>query len=255
MRIRILGCSGGIGLGLRTTSILIDNHILIDAGTGVGDLTIGELKGIEHVFLTHSHLDHIAGLPLFLDSVFDARLGNPVTIHARDETIAALRENIFNGVIWPDFESLPTPQNPVLRFSPMMPGERVELEACALRAVDVHHSVPSLGFCIEHNDRVFAFSGDTMTNQSLWQVLNEYPHLDTLVMEVSFPNRQAELAHKAGHYCPATLAEDLKNLRHQPQTWVTAMKPGAEDEILSEVLQAMPGRGIRRLRRGDVIDF
>jgi ribonuclease BN (tRNA processing enzyme) len=65
MRIRILGCSGGIGgRQFRTTSILVDNDILIDCGTGVADLSIAELAQVDHVFLTHSHMDHIACLPL-----------------------------------------------------------------------------------------------------------------------------------------------------------------------------------------------
>ena len=255
MRVRILGCSGGIGLGLRTTSILVDNHILIDAGTGVGDLTVGELKGIRHVFLTHSHLDHIAGLPLFLDSVFDDVMEQPITVYARAETIAALREHVFNWVLWPDFETLPSAESPMLRFEVLQPGERVMFEACALRAVDVHHSVPSLGYCIEREGAVFAFSGDTKTNASLWALLNDYNNVDTLIMEVSFPDEQAELADKAGHYTPATLAADLKNLKHEPEIWVTAMKPGAEDEIFSEVLRAMPERRVKRLRRGDVFDL
>lgn len=255
MRVRILGCSGGIGLGLRTTSILVDNHILIDAGTGVGDLTVGELRGIRHVFLTHSHLDHIAGLPLFLDSVFDDLMEQPITVYARAETIAALRQHVFNWVLWPDFESLPSPESPMLKFVTLQPGERIGFDDCSLRAVDVHHSVPSLGYCIERGDRVFAFSGDTKTNATLWQLLNDYNEVDTLVMEVSFPNDQAELAEKAGHYCPATLAADLVNLEHQPEIWITAMKPGAEDEIFAEALEAMPDRTIKRLRRGDVFDL
>jgi ribonuclease BN (tRNA processing enzyme) len=72
MKVRVLGCSGGIGgYHLRTTSMLVDHDILIDAGTGVADLSLAELALIDHVFLTHSHLDHIASLPLLIDSVSD----------------------------------------------------------------------------------------------------------------------------------------------------------------------------------------
>ena len=233
MRVRILGCSGGIGLGLRTTSILVDDHILIDAGTGVGDLTIGELKLIQHVFLTHSHLDHVAGLPLFLDSVFDDLVGRPLTVYARAETIAALREHMFNGVIWPDFEALPSADQPVLRFQTIAPGDRIELEACSMRAVDVHHSVPSLGFCIEYGQRVFAFSGDTMTNEGLWPVLNAYPSLDVLVMEVSFPNNEQRLATDSGHHTPQTLAKELLKYK-APQDLATMLyhiKPPFQSEV------------------------
>ena len=69
MQIKILGCSGGIGGDLHTTSMLVDNDILIDAGTGVGDLTMDELLMINHIFITHSHLDHIAFIPLLLDTM------------------------------------------------------------------------------------------------------------------------------------------------------------------------------------------
>ena len=46
MQLKVLGCSGGIGGSLRTTSCLLDHDILIDAGTGVGDLTLAELKDL-----------------------------------------------------------------------------------------------------------------------------------------------------------------------------------------------------------------
>ena len=255
MRIQVLGCSGGIALGLRTTSLLLNDHILIDAGTGLGDLTIGEQRKIRHIFLTHSHLDHVAGLPLFLDTVFDDLLEEPLTVYARAETIEALKAHIFNWVIWPDFTQLPDAENSVVRFHELAPGDRIELDELAVRAVDVHHSVPSLGYCIEEGERVFAFSGDTMTNATLWPVLNAYPSLDVLVMEISFPNAMAELAERSKHYTPATLAQDLENLRHNPAIWVTAMKPGAEDEIFAEIRSALPGRKLKRMQRGDIFEL
>ncbi len=107
MQIRILGCSGGISGELRTTSLLVDDDILIDAGTGVGDMTLAEMAGIRHIFVTHSHLDHIAGIPLMVDSIF-SQISEPVVIHASAATIAALRNHIFNWTIWPDFTVLPT---------------------------------------------------------------------------------------------------------------------------------------------------
>ncbi|MDP3228082.1 MAG: MBL fold metallo-hydrolase, partial [Acidovorax sp.] len=104
MKVRVLGCSGAIAKDCRTTSFLIGENILIDAGTGVGDLTLEEMSKIDHVFLTHSHLDHIAALPLMLDAVSSLR-GTPVEVHALPATIAALQAHVFNNVIWPDFSS------------------------------------------------------------------------------------------------------------------------------------------------------
>ena len=102
MKVRVLGCSGAIAQGCRTTSFLINHNILIDAGTGVGDLTLEEMRRIDHVFLTHSHLDHVAALPLMLDAVSSLR-NHPVQVHALPATIAALQAHVFNNTIWPDF--------------------------------------------------------------------------------------------------------------------------------------------------------
>ena len=44
MKVKVLGCSGGIGGNLRTTGFLVDHDILIDAGTGVSDLLMPKLN-------------------------------------------------------------------------------------------------------------------------------------------------------------------------------------------------------------------
>ena len=102
MKVRVLGCSGAIAKDCKTTSFLLDGDILIDAGTGLGDLTLDEMRRIEHVLLTHSHLDHVAALPLMVDAVGASR-ARPLQIHGLPETIHALKAHIFNDVIWPDF--------------------------------------------------------------------------------------------------------------------------------------------------------
>ena len=102
MKLRILGCSGGIGGDLRTTSMLLDDDVLIDAGTGVGDLSIGALAAIDHIFLTHSHMDHVACVPFVADTVGWLR-EKPITVHATRATLDILKEHLFNWKLWPDF--------------------------------------------------------------------------------------------------------------------------------------------------------
>ena len=255
MRLRILGCSGGIGSGGKTSAILVDDDILIDSGTGVSDLNLNELDAIRHVFLTHSHLDHIAGLPLFLDTVFENRSDRAIQVYALKETVAALGQHIFNWVIWPDFTELPRPEAPVMRYAPIQAGDVVTLGRRRVQAVAVSHSVPSLGYCVADGERVVAFSGDTATNETLWPVLNAYPNLDALIIEVSFANSQEDLARRSGHYCPRTLAEDILRLQHSPAIWVTAMKPGYEETIFAEVVAALEGYQVQRLRMGDVLQL
>lgn len=253
MRIRVLGCSGGIGAGARTSAMLIDNDVLIDAGTGIGDLDLSDLDSIRHVFLTHAHLDHIAGLPMLADRVFDENFETPLTVYAREETLRAVQEHLFNGVIWPDFALLPTPQNPMLRYHVCSPGDTVTIDHRDFFAVDVMHSVPSLGFTVQNSGGAFAVSGDTKTNETLWPVLNACDDLRVLVIEVSFPDEMQDLATDSGHYTPRTLTDDLRRLRHEPEIWLTGMKPGEEDTIYEQVKQAAPGKNIRMLSRGTIL--
>ena len=131
MNIRILGCSGSIARDCRTTSFLLDDDVLIDAGTGVGDLTLDELARIDHILLSHSHLDHVLGVPLLADSVMRRRNGRgPIQVHALPETLQVLRQHLFNDQLWPDFTRLPTAVRPVLKLKPLAVGDRLTLGAC-----------------------------------------------------------------------------------------------------------------------------
>ena len=253
MRIRILGCSGGIGAGSLTSAMLIDDDVLIDAGTGIGDLALEDLDSIRHVFLPHAHLDHVAGLPMLVDRVFDENVARPITVYAREETLSAIQEHLFNGVIWPDFAKLPSAEKPMLRYRVCSPGDTIQIEHRDFHAVDVMHSVPSLGYTVQNSGGAFAVSGDTKTNETLWPVLNACDDLKVLVIEVSFPDKMESLATESGHYCPRTLARDLERLQHNPDIWLTGMKPGEEDAILEQVTRAVPDRNIQMLSRGTVL--
>ena len=235
--------------------MLIDNDVLIDAGTGIGDLELSDLDSIRHVFLTHAHLDHVAGLPMLVDHLFDENFDEPITVYAREETLRAVKDHLFNGVIWPDFTCLPSPENPMLRWHVTGPGDTIRVGQRSFYAVDVMHTVPSLGYTVQNADGAFAVSGDTKTNETLWPVLNACAELKVLVIEVSFPDEFEELAVEAGHYTPRTLTADLQRLRHEPEIWLTGMKPGEEDRIFKQVVKAAPDKNIRMLSRGTVIDL
>ncbi|WP_018870433.1 MULTISPECIES: MBL fold metallo-hydrolase [unclassified Thioalkalivibrio] len=235
LSVRILGASGGIGPGRRTTSILIDRDILIDAGSGVGDLELEELQAIRHVFLTHSHLDHVAFLPLLIDTVFRVD-APPVTVHALPETLEALQRHIFNWVIWPDFTALPSPEQPALRFRPLDAGEQMDIDGRSVTALPAMHTVPAVGYSVSRPDAgAFAFSGDTTSTRGLWQTLNALPRLDLLMIETGLPDEMDHLAGATRHYTPLQLARDLDHLRHRPRIAVTHLKPGYEQTIREQL--------------------
>lgn len=254
MKLRVLGCSGGISNLHKTTALMLDDDILIDAGTGVGSLTLDEMAHIRHVFLTHSHLDHVACLPLMLDSVFD-QLPGPVTVHGHPKTLQALRDHIFNNTIWPDFSRLPSPEHPVLHYEPFEPGETIELDGRRLLAIKVNHTVPAMAYRVEVASGAFAFSGDTTTNDTLWPALDALPPVKLLILETAFPDADQALSKMARHYCPKLLAEDLEKLVQRPPIYLSHPKPGDEAVIFEQLRQHLPDRELHRLCPGDVFEL
>lgn len=252
MQVRILGASGGATNHLKTTSLLVDDDLLIDAGTGVDELTLEEMARVRHIFLTHSHLDHVAGVALMCDMIFDSSPTAAITVHAREETIAALKEHVFNWVMWPDFGRLPNPERPLLRYDVMCPGDRVEIGSRSLEMIGVNHAVPAAGYRVACDTGAFAFSGDTTTNDGFWDALNRHPDLDLLFVESAFANEDLALSRMARHYTPRLLAEDLRKLRHRPDVYITHLKPGAEPVILDQCRSELAGRDVRPLCGGQV---
>lgn len=251
MRLRVLGCSGGIGVDRRTTSLLVDDDILIDAGSGVGNLSLDEMGKIAHVFLTHSHLDHFAFLPLLVDTMFPV-IQSPIVIHGQAATLQALKDHVFNWSIWPDFAKLPNAQNPVMRYEVMKPGDVVQMGARSFQMIEVNHIVPCVGYRVAASSGgVFAFSGDTTTNDTLWAALNAHARLDILLVEAAFPNAEEELSKVSRHYTPSMLAADLVKLKHHPKIFISHPKPGQESTIFRECRSAMPALDINPLSGGE----
>jgi glyoxylase-like metal-dependent hydrolase (beta-lactamase superfamily II) len=262
MKVRILGCSGAISQGCRTTSFLIDGHVLIDAGTGVGDLTLDEMRRIDHVFLTHSHLDHVAALPLLLDAVSSMREA-PVQVHALTATLAALQAHIFNNVIWPDFSRIPHPSAPFLEYSALAVGQVLNVAGLDIEVLPAIHTVPSAGYALRGRTGWWVFSGDTAPNPAFWHRINDLP-VAMLVIETAFSNREGALAERSLHLSPQTLADgfDLLSPQKSFPIYISHTKPTETGLILDEICRsgrADPGaaahRDIHWLQVGDEFDL
>ncbi len=263
MKVRVLGCSGAIAKDCRTTSFLIDGDVLVDAGTGVGDLTLEEMKGIDDVFITHSHLDHVAALPLMIDAIA-SQLVKPVKIHALAGTIAALRTHIFNNVIWPDFSRIPTPQAPFISFHEISVGQTLEINGKRIEVLPAVHTVPAVGFAVSAGKGCWVFTGDTERNPAFWRRINQLD-VAALVIETAFSNREKELARRSLHLSPHALAQELDCIEKGKRfpIFITHTKPADTDLIMAEIQkfdQTQPfglnvSHDIRWLRVGQEFDL
>lgn len=254
MKIKILGCSGGIGSGRHTTCLMVDDDILIDAGSGITSLSLEQLEAVEHVFITHAHLDHVLGLPLLLDSVGDRR-GRPVKVHALPEVLEVLSAHLFNWHLWPDFRAIPTIDSPWMEFEPLPLGAQVELGGRTLSALPAKHIVPACGLRIRTASGSLAFTGDTTHSDALVDALNAIPDLRHLIIETSFENELAEVARVSMHHWPDSLAAELRQLSVRPQVWITHLKPGNETPIMEELTAAAPEWNLQALQQGQVIEI
>jgi len=254
MKIRILGCSGGIGGDQYTTALLLDDDILIDAGTGVGRLSIEALARIDHVFITHSHLDHIASIPLMVDTVGRMR-DKPLVLHATAATLSILRGHIFNWEIWPDFSRIPNPVAPYMRYETIAIGKPVQIGERRITALPANHVVPAVGYQLDNGVTSLVYTGDTTANDALWEILNGIDNLRYLIIETAFSNQEREIAVLSKHLCPSMLQEELRKLKRPVEIYITHLKPGEDALIMREIEACIGEYQPRRLVNDQVFEF
>ena len=256
---RVLGCSGSIARGCRTTAFLLDEDILIDAGTGVAELGLSELVAIDDIFLTHSHLDHVLSVPLLADSVMRRRAGRPpVQVHALPETLDILRRHVFNDLVWPDFTRIPSSQQPVLCLQPLQLGQvlRIGTQQRCIEVLPARHTVPAVGYAVQGAAGPAAawwvYTGDTGPNPALWAALAGRT-IGHLVIELAFPEADRQVAVDSQHHCPSSLAAELAPLPPGIQVLLTHIKPGELDTVLRDIAGRLPGLSLSALEAGQQI--
>ena len=272
MQINVLGCSGGIDTNTRTTSFLLNNDTLIDAGTGVCDLSLPMQTSIRQVFITHAHFDHLAGLPFLVESLsrhcHNCHKENlsPLKVYALDCVLSDLRQHIFNNHIWPDFTRLPSPEQPTIELIPITVGSKVALpNGCTVEAIAAIHNVPTVGYAVHKSGQTWVFTGDTSPNPLLWQYINQLPsqgqRLRWLVAETTFSSDKQDLAALTGHYTPRSLRQDMQHLQTGGfDIYLSHLKPCNRTAILQDMdeLQALAytkNCNLHLLTRGHIFDI
>lgn len=254
MRLEVLGCAGGIGDGANTVAYLVDGDVLIEAGTGVGRLTRSAMARIDHVFLTHGHLDHICMLPMLIDAGRSGRT-DPVVVHALPATVETLQNHVFNWALWPDFTSIPSATAPLVRFQAHDIGDTVAIGNRRFTLLPATHTVPTAGLLLDSGTASVALSGDTTVCLPFWEIIGKTENLDSLIVEMSYHDGNADLAKRAGHLCPSMLAPRLAGLKRPATVHLVHVKPADAERIAREIAGIGGIHTVRLMEEGQLLVF
>lgn len=251
MQLRVLGCHGGETPKHRTSSFLVGDTVAIDAGAITSALSLDEQERIRSVLVSHPHMDHVRDLATLADNRCQQG-GSTLDIVGIPATIEALRKHFFNDVIWPDFTRIDAKDGPTVRFVEAQPNESTSVDGYEVIPVLVNHTVDTSAFIIRHNATSIVYGGDTGPTEELWRQVNALDDLQALMMEVSFPDGEAELARQSLHLTPRTLASELDKLERRPELPILLyhIKPTFEAQVLKE-LAHLRGRNLQILQLDD----
>jgi len=253
MKYRVLGSSGGEAPGFGLSSFLVDDCLLIDTGGVAVALDVPSQAKIDHILLTHSHLDHTGGLPLLADNVFGMRTG-PVHVHGIAQTLDGVQRNLLNDVLWPDFSKLPSRAFPTLLYREVPEGQPFEAAGYSITAVRVNHAVECVAYLIQGRRGAVLHVGDTGPTQAVWDLARAAARLRAVCVETTFPNRLQEVADQSGHLTPQSLRAELEKLGRDVPLFVFHLKPRFRSEIVAE-LRALQRGNLRLLEDGAVHRF
>jgi ribonuclease BN (tRNA processing enzyme) len=243
MKIRVLGAYGAEGLAQRPSAFLVNDTILVDGGSVGGALASAEQVRIEHALITHSHLDHVAGLAFLTETLALCEARTPLTIASLEPVMKALRTSVFNDTVWPDFSQLPNAATPIVKYRTLLEDTEQRVGDLLVTPVAVNHTVPCSGFILQDGASAIVYSGDTGPTDALWKAARTVRGLRAVILECAFPNRLAALAEVAKHMTPDLIGRELDKLPADVPVLIYHVKPQFQDEI-GEELGAIAGHRI-----------
>jgi cAMP phosphodiesterase len=222
--------------GQQTSCLLIEKHVLVDAGGVTAKLSVDEQANIDHVVISHAHLDHVYDLAFLADNGMAMR-SSPLRVWAPAEVLNVLREHLFNDKVWPDLTQLEIGGFPVLELCPLAEGGKSRVGPLDIGWVRTNHTVFSAGYLLEKGNVSVLYSGDTTATDELWQLGRSAGRLNAVFVEASFPDRLEALAVKTGHLTPSLLSKELVKLdKPEVPVKIFHMKPQYLDEIRSDLM-------------------
>jgi len=238
----------------RLSTFVLDDLVAIDAGSLPFSCSEAQRRSVRDIVLSHTHLDHIAGLPIFIDDLF-ASLESPIRVHATQSMIDTLETNIFNWDVYPRFSELRNEHGSILEYRPFEFGQAFTIGELEFKAVPVDHHGPSAGFIVRDAECVVGFTGDTSATELFWTELSAESHVEAVFIECAFPDRLQRLADDSHHLTPAKLVDEIGKMNLlESRIFVTNIKASYRDEVLKELNElALPNVEVMTI--GEVYEF
>lgn len=252
MKVRVLGGHGGLAKGFAATSFLIDEKLLIDAGAVASTLSIEDQLKIDHILISHCHLDHTKDLAFLCDNCFGLK-DKPFYVHTHKTVKEIIKKHLLNDVIWPDFTKLPNESQPTMTILEKTPEEKFQCGEYSIIPVPVNHQFDAMGFIVEKNGESILFTLDTGPTERIWEVSSKIKNLKAIFTEVSFPNRMQNVADISQHLTTKTLNAEIPKMPKDIPIILTHLKPNYQDEIMEEI-NALKNSRIRILEN-DGVEF
>jgi len=254
VKIRVLGSYGSRLPGFFTSCLLLNDNLLLDAGTVTSSLSLAEQAAVTDVLLTHAHLDHMVDLAFLVDNVLTLQ-SQPLRVWAPAPVLQTLRDHLFNDQVWPDFTRLPTAEAPALKFCALVEGESVEIAGLEIDWARTCHPVYTAGYCLSDAQGSVLFSGDTSGTEQIWTLGRRCANLKAAFIETSFPNRLQKLADASGHLTPSMLCRELAKFdRSEVPVKIFHIKPQFLEEVVME-LEALGEQRLEVLHGGETFRF
>ncbi|MGE4294517.1 MAG: MBL fold metallo-hydrolase [Campylobacterales bacterium] len=254
--IKILGAYGAREGSKGTTAFALSESIVIDAGNLFRSLGPDAAK-IDHIVLTHSHMEHICDIPFLIDAFFTQRKG-PLNIYGLAHTLEQIKKHLLNWDVWPDFTQIPLvdTQQPSVVLHEIEPGRILQIDNIRLKPVPTCHSVPTVGFVIEKEGGTLFYAADTHACPGIWEEVNTNLAIKKMIIECTYPTAMTELAKMTKHMTPTLLREELKQLKRKDVTfYINHLKPEMAASIIYELSDHPLTASMTVLDDGDEITF
>lgn len=249
--------------GGNTTCIEIrtDNNdlIILDAGTGIHMLGLELLKSepvIAHLFMTHTHWDHIQGLPFFSPLFIS---GNQVKIYGGLDPVTneGIERALNVQLQYSYFPIREAELNANIEYNTIKAGEAVTIGSAIVTPILLNHPVLNFGYRVDSDGQSLFFTGDfepqfniykpgdinfdeyqSIIDKKQHEIIQSMKNVDALIFDSSYTTEEYATKQGWGHSTYKFAIEHAR-LANAKKLFLTHHEPTRTDRKLEDIYQEL----------------